>query len=78
MILVAGKALMDFMPSGEGLTPHTGAFLLNTAVGLARLELPAGFLGHTCKDLFGQTFCTGVTLLTCEHIGTHPPAEFAG
>jgi fructokinase len=57
-VLVAGEALVDFVqiPCGEdkGFLPLPGGSPSNVAVGLARLGVPAGFLGRLSQDLFGR------------------------
>src|ERR1700750_422164 len=58
MILACGDALIDFVPGKaadgrEALIPMVGGSCLNVAVGLARLEVPTGFVGGISIDLFG-------------------------
>ena len=57
-VLVAGEALLDFVPrhiEGQlGFIPVPGGSPLNVAVGLARLGIPASFLGRLSTDLFGR------------------------
>jgi fructokinase len=60
MILSCGDALVDFVPGKaadgrEALIPMVGGSCLNVAVGLARLEVPTGFVGGISTDLFGST-----------------------
>ncbi|MBR0693940.1 carbohydrate kinase [Bradyrhizobium lablabi] len=59
MLLVCGDALIDFLPSKtadgrEALTPAVGGSCLNIAVGIARLDVPAGFVGGIANDTFGR------------------------
>jgi len=59
MILTCGDALIDFVPGKaadgrEALIPMVGGSCLNVAVGLARLEVPTGFVGGISTDLFGS------------------------
>ncbi len=55
MIVVCGEALIDLVPSGQGIrrpTPGGGPF--NTARALARLRVPTAFLGRLSTDAFGH------------------------
>jgi fructokinase len=59
MILSCGDALIDFLPSKtsdgrEALTPVVGGSCLNIAIGIARLDVPAGFVGGISTDTFGK------------------------
>lgn len=59
MILCCGDALIDFLPSKtsdgrEALTPVVGGSCLNIAIGIARLDTPAGFIGGISNDTFGK------------------------
>jgi fructokinase len=59
MILSCGDALIDFLPSTtsdgrEALRPVVGGSCLNVAIGVARLDIPAGFVGGISTDTFGQ------------------------
>jgi fructokinase len=59
MILSCGDALIDFLPSKtsdgrEALTPVVGGSCLNIAIGIARLNVPAGFVGGISTDTFGK------------------------
>ena len=59
MILCCGDALIDFLPSKtsdgrEALTPVVGGSCLNLAIGIARLDVPAGFIGGISNDTFGK------------------------
>jgi fructokinase len=54
MIVVCGEALIDLIPDGDGTfrpTPGGGPF--NTALALARLDVPTSFLGRLSTDRFG-------------------------
>jgi fructokinase len=58
MLLSCGDALIDFLPvkSGDGrdaIVPVVGGSCLNIAVGMARLEVAAGFVGGISSDMFG-------------------------
>ena len=55
MIVVCGEALIDLVPTAMGQqrgTPGGGPF--TTARALARLGVPAQFLGHLSRDAFGE------------------------
>ena len=53
MIVVCGEALIDRIPPPRGTdTPGGGPF--TTARALARLGVPAQFLGHLSRDAFGD------------------------
>jgi fructokinase len=55
VIVVCGEALIDMITTGDGArrpTPGGGPF--NTARALARLQVPAAFLGHFSSDEFGR------------------------
>src|ERR1700751_5083544 len=59
MLLSCGDALIDFMPvkAADGrnaFVPAVGGSCLNVAVGIARLEMPAGFVGGISTDMFGE------------------------
>src|ERR1700747_832315 len=59
MILSCGDALIDFVPvaaadGGEAARPVVGGSCLNVAVGMARLDVPTGFVGGIANDLFGR------------------------
>lgn len=59
MILTCGDALIDFLPSKtsdgrEALTPVVGGSCLNIAIGIARLDVAAGFVGGISSDTFGK------------------------
>jgi fructokinase len=54
-IVVAGEALVDLVPDGDGgLTPHPGGSPFNVAVGLGRLDVPTGLLSAIGADEFGE------------------------
>jgi fructokinase len=56
VILVAGEALYDLVPRGDGdLSAHPGGGPFNTARTIARLEQPVAFLGRLSSDRFGAT-----------------------
>jgi fructokinase len=56
VILVAGEALYDLVPRGDGdLSAHPGGGPFNTARTIARLEQPVAFLGRLSSDRFGVT-----------------------
>jgi fructokinase len=66
MILCCGDALIDFVPGKaadgrEALIPMVGGSCLNVAVGLARLEVPTGFVGGISTDLFGGMIANHAT-----------------
>lgn len=65
MIAVCGEALIDFTPSEIGgeraYMPRPGGSPCNVAVGLARLGVPAAFIGRLSTDHFGDTLCTHLT-----------------
>jgi fructokinase len=56
MILCCGEALIDFVPvPGErAYRPCMGGSVYNIAVGLGRLEAPAGFFCRVSTDFFGD------------------------
>jgi fructokinase len=59
MILCAGEALIDMLPrkteGGESaFAPYPGGAVFNTAVALARLEVPVSFFTGLSDDLFGE------------------------
>lgn len=54
MIVVCGEALIDIVAAGDGfLRPMPGGGPFNTALALARLEVPTSFLGRLSTDPFG-------------------------
>ncbi len=55
MIVVAGEALIDLIPTAAGdLSIHPGGGPFNTARWLGRLGAPVGFLGALAADPLGQ------------------------
>lgn len=58
MILVAGEALVDLVPASCGGEPgylaRGGGSPYNVAIGLGRLDIPAGFLGRVSHDYLGR------------------------
>jgi fructokinase len=59
MLLSCGDALIDFLPvrmpdERDALVPMVGGSCLNTAVAMARLGAPTGFVGGISTDLFGR------------------------
>jgi fructokinase len=66
VILSCGDALIDFLPSKtsdgrEALTPVVGGSCLNVAIGIARLDVPAGFVGGISTDTFGKMIADHAT-----------------
>ena len=65
MVIVLGEALIDML-SGEttngekAFVPHSGGSPFNTCIAIARLGVPAGFLGRISKDFFGQMLINGL------------------
>ncbi|MET8249239.1 carbohydrate kinase [Streptomyces sp. NPDC005202] len=58
MIVICGEALVDLTPTvcdgAEAYVPHPGGSPFNVAVGVARLGVPAAFLGRLSQDFFGR------------------------
>lgn len=55
MIVVCGEALIDLIPDDDStLRPMPGGGPFNTALALARLEVPTSFLGRLSTDRFGR------------------------
>jgi len=54
VILVAGEALIDLVAEGGAFRPYPGGGPFNTAVALARLEVPVAFFGRLSRDGFGR------------------------
>ena len=55
MIVVCGEALIDIVADGDGtFRPMPGGGPFNTALALARLEVPTCFLGRLSTDPFGR------------------------
>lgn len=54
-VALAGEALIDFTAAGDlRFQGHCGGSPLNTAVAVARLGQPTGFVAQLSTDLFGQ------------------------
>jgi fructokinase len=54
LIVVCGEALIDIVPDGDGpFRPMPGGGPFNTAIALARLDVPTSFLGRLSTDRFG-------------------------
>ncbi|WP_330345596.1 carbohydrate kinase [Streptomyces longwoodensis] len=64
MIVVAGEALIDLVPQGQGalapLRPALGGGPYNTAVALGRLGSPTAFSSRTSYDAFGEALLDGL------------------
>ncbi|MEU5250124.1 carbohydrate kinase family protein [Streptomyces longwoodensis] len=64
MIVVAGEALIDLVPQGQGalapLRPALGGGPYNTAVALGRLGSPTAFCSRTSHDAFGEALLDGL------------------
>lgn len=56
MIICCGEALIDFVPTPDGLSyrPCPGGSILNIAVGLGRMRVPVGFFCQLSTDFFGD------------------------
>jgi fructokinase len=56
VVVVAGEALFDLVPSGFGddLRGHAGGGPFNTARTIGRLGVPVAFLGRLSRDRFGR------------------------
>ncbi|CCH27899.1 carbohydrate kinase [Actinosynnema sp. NPDC047251] len=55
MIVVAGEALVDLVPTAQGtLAPRLGGGPYNVAVAAGRLDAPVGFLSRISTDPFGD------------------------
>jgi fructokinase len=58
MLAVCGEALVDMLPAacagGRGFVPRPGGSPCNVAVGLARLDVPATFVGRVSTDPLGR------------------------
>jgi fructokinase len=81
VIVVAGEALVDLVPDGDGsLRAHPGGGPFNTARTIGRLEQPVAYLGRLSSDRFGQRLAgllaeDGVDLATV--VRTHEPTTLA-
>lgn len=53
-VVVAGEALVDLVPDGDGLVPIAAGSPVNVAVGLGRLGVPTTFCGALSTDAFGD------------------------
>src|SRR6266700_832360 len=57
MVVVCGEALVDMLPAtcagGDGYVARPGGSPCNVTVGLARLDVPAAFLGRVSTDPLG-------------------------
>ena len=76
MILCCGEALIDMLPrtleAGEpAFMPAAGGAVFNTAIALARLGAPAGFLGGLSTDGFGDMLA-GALVRSGVDIGLSP------
>ncbi|MGW2405899.1 carbohydrate kinase family protein [Streptomyces sp. NPDC001739] len=69
MIVVAGEALIDLVPSSQGpcldgqlpaLLPRRGGGPYNTAVALGRLGSPTAFCSRVSTDSFGEALLNGL------------------
>jgi len=63
MILCCGEALIDMIPEptlqgAQGFVPHCGGAVMNTAVALGRLGVPAGLFTGLSDDMFGLQLTT--------------------
>jgi fructokinase len=69
MIICCGEALIDMIPqpAGGGFVPHVGGAVLNTAVALGRLGVPAGLVTGLSSDPFGQLI---EAALDASHVST--------
>ncbi|MEL6737120.1 MAG: PfkB family carbohydrate kinase, partial [Pseudomonadota bacterium] len=70
MIICCGEALIDMLPrplaeGGEGFRPVAGGALFNTAIGLGRLGVPAGYFAALSTDMFGEIL---VDALAASHV----------
>jgi fructokinase len=54
VIVVGGEALVDLVDEGAVLRPSPGGGPFNTAIALARLGVPVGFLGCLSTDRYGR------------------------
>ncbi len=79
--MVAGEALIDLVPAGDGmLAAHPGGGPFNTARSLGRLERPVSYLGRISTDRFGaqlagELAADGVRLDS--HVRTDDPTTLA-
>jgi fructokinase len=81
LIVVAGEALIDLVPAGDGmLAAHPGGAAFNTARSLGRLDRPVAYLGRISTDRFGAQLAgeldaDGVRLDA--HVRTDDPTTLA-
>lgn len=62
MIVVCGEALIDLVAGADGaFRPRPGGGPFNTALALARLEVPTAFLGRLSTDPFGRMLADRLT-----------------
>src|SRR3954464_7789347 len=60
-IVIAGEALVDLVPSGDGtVAAHPGGGPYNVARTLGRLERPVLYLGRVSTDAFGRRLRAGL------------------
>jgi fructokinase len=80
LVVVAGEALVDLVPSGDGLRAHPGGGPFNVARAVARLGAPAAFLGRLSTDRFGVLLRDALerdgVRLDCA-VGTEDPTTLA-
>lgn len=57
-VVVAGEALVDLVPRGDGLWPSAAGSPVNVAVGLGRLGVATAFCGTVSTDGFGDLLAT--------------------
>lgn len=72
MIVCCGEALIDMLPreavTGEAaFAPYAGGAVFNTAVGLGRLGVAAGFFTGLSTDLFGDTLRATLDAARVDH-----------
>jgi fructokinase len=60
-VVVAGEALIDLAPHGDGLVPYPGGSPFNVAVGLGRLGVTTAYLGALSTDGFGALLTQRLT-----------------
>ncbi|MEU9183317.1 carbohydrate kinase [Streptomyces sp. NPDC048484] len=79
MIVVAGEALIDLVPSGTGalagLAPRRGGGPYNTAVALGRLGSPTAFCSRISNDAFGEALVGGLREAGVDVAGVQRGAE---
>lgn len=79
MSWVIGEALIDLLPSGsDGYQPIVGGGAANTAVALARVDIPTAFVGGISTDRFGElikrTLLSSGVDLSKAHVSNLPTA----